>query len=155
MRSIFKKLNLIIKIINLISQNKINPDLIIRSLDSVNYTKGQSFFTLKPKNIPRQPEICANGFSQHCPSCRDWHCILAGGFSLEEMRSNEVARITWWRPIQERFFNMGQLRIKRIIFLPPILQDYWLSDSLMMWLNGLRYTDRNWPRAYNKRGDEK
>jgi hypothetical protein len=144
-----------IKLVKIMIQSQVNPQLIRNALETAQYTKGQSYFTLKPRLIPQQPSICANGFSQHCRSCRDWHCILAGGFSLEEMRSNEAARITWWRPIQERFFNMGQLRIKRKVFLPPIMQNYWISDSLLTWFEGLLYTDRNWTRTYNKRGDEK
>lgn len=113
--------------------------------------RGQAYFTLYPSLLSRQPDLCANGFSQHCPNCRDHHCIIAGGFSIEEMHSNEFARETMWRPYQARFYNMGQLKIKRKDLNE---ESIWASSTLVEWMSLLVYTERDWTRRYNQRGDE-
>lgn len=127
------------------------------SWERIKFFREKAFFTLKPKLIPTQPMLCNNSWTHHCKECRDPHCVIAGGLTFEEMVGLDEIRRTMWRPIQHRFFQMGQLRIQRLLRDCEVFvaaDEKWLSDSLIEWLGKLRYTDRNWDRDYRLRGDE-
>jgi hypothetical protein len=111
-----------------------------------------TYFGLSSKGMSQTYLYCGN-FSKMCSMCRDMHCQLAGGFTAKELIHNEEVRYTWWRPITFRYFNVGQLRIQKVLlhmaerpgFITPQLWDY---------LRKMPIRTFTWDRPYNFRGEE-
>jgi hypothetical protein len=111
-----------------------------------------SYFGLSSQEMSQTYQYCGN-FSKMCAKCRDMHCQFAGDFTEKELHHNEEVRHRWWRPITFRYFNVGQLRVQKILlkmeerpeFVTPQLWDYLRKMPIRFF---------TWDRPYNRRGEE-
>jgi hypothetical protein len=119
--------------------------------DEMKYTS-PGYFGLSSPEMSQTYQYCGN-FSKMCNKCRDMHCQFAGGFTAKELEKNEHVRYLWWRPITFRYFNVGQIRVQRVLlhmderpeFITPQLWDYLRKMPIRFF---------TWDRPYNYRGEE-